>query len=89
MPKFVIERDMPKVGELSLAQMQGAAGTSAATMREMGGIHWVQSYATDDRIYCVYMSPDEDNVRKHAEKSRLPANRISQVRSIVDATTGE
>jgi hypothetical protein len=58
-------------------------------MRELGQIHWVHSYVTDDKIYCVYVAPDEDTIRRHAQQSGLPANRISQVRSLVDATTAE
>jgi hypothetical protein len=89
MPKFVIERDMPQVGKLSSQEMQAAAHKSSGVMEDMGQIHWVQSYVTDDKIYCVYVAPDEDTIRKHAERAGLPANRISRVRSVVDATTGE
>jgi hypothetical protein len=58
-------------------------------MREVGDIHWVETYVTDDKIYCVYVAPDEETVRKHAQQTGLPANRISRVRSMVDATTAE
>ena len=89
MPKFVIERDIPEVGNISREQLRAASQKSRQVMRELGDIHWVQSYFTDDRIYCVYVAPDEDTVRKHAEKSGLPANRISRVRTLADATTAE
>jgi hypothetical protein len=89
MPKFVIERDMPDVGKLSPKQLQAASQTSSAVMRDMGQIHWVQSYVTDDKIYCVYVAPDEDTIRRHAQQSGLPANRISRIRSLVDAATAE
>jgi len=89
MPKFVIERDMPEVGKLPPQQLQAASRKSSSVMQEMGQIHWVQSYVTDDKIYCVYVAPDEDTIRRHAQQSGLPANRISRIRSLVDATTGE
>ncbi len=89
MPKFVIERNMPDVGKLSREQLKAASKTSITVMEEMGKIHWVQSYVTDDKIYCVYVAPDEETVRKHAEKAGLPANRISRVRSLADATTAD
>jgi hypothetical protein len=89
MPKFVIEREMPEAGKLSPQQLQAASQKSASVMQEMGHIHWVQSYVADDKIYCVYVAPDADTVRKHAEQSGLPANRISRIRSLVDATTAE
>jgi hypothetical protein len=89
MPKFVIERDMPEVGKLPAAELQAASRKSAEVMEEMGRIHWVESYVTDDKIYCVYVAPDEETVRQHAVRSGLPANRVSRVRKIADATTGE
>lgn len=88
MPKFVIERDMP-AGELAPEQMKAAAQKSAAVMQELGQIHWVQSYVTDNRIYCVYVAPDEETILRHAREAGLPADRISQVRSIVDAVSAE
>jgi hypothetical protein len=89
LPKFVIERDIPEVGRQSPQQLQAASQKSCDVMRELGQIHWVHSYVTDDKIYCVYVAPDEDTIRRHAQQSGLPANRISQVRSLVDATTAE
>ena len=90
MPKFVIERDIPGAGKLSPQQLQAISQKSCSVLREMGPqIQWVQSYVTDDRIYCVYMAPDEDTVREHARQGGFPANRISRIRSVIDPTTAE
>ena len=90
MPKFIIERDIPEAGKLSPQQLQAISQKSCGVLQEMGSrIQWVQSYVTDDRIYCVYIAPDEDTVRKHAQQGGFPANRISQVRSVIDPTTAE
>jgi hypothetical protein len=90
MPKFVIERDIPGAGKLSPQQLQAISQKSCAVLQEMGPrIQWIQSFVTDDRIYCVYIAPDEDTVRKHAQQGGFPANRISQVRSVIDPTTSE
>jgi hypothetical protein len=90
MPKFIIERDIPEAGKLSPQQLQAISQKSCGVLQEMGPrIQWVQSYVTDDRIYCVYIAPDEDTVRKHAQQGGFPANRISQIRSVIDPTTAE
>ncbi len=90
MPKYVIEREMPGVGDLSAEQLRGAAAGSCTVIAEMGPhIQWVQSYVTGDKIYCVYIAPDEETVREHARKGGLPANRIAEVRTIIDPTTAE
>jgi hypothetical protein len=90
MPKFVIERDIPEAGSLSSEQLQAISQKSCGILREMGPeIQWVESYVTDDKIYCVYLAPDEDAVRKHAQQGGFPANRISQIRSVIDPTTAE
>ena len=90
MPKFVIERNIPEAGKLSPQQLQAISQKSCGVLIEMGPqIQWVQSYVTDDRIYCVYIAPDEDAVRKHAQQGGFPANRISQIRSVIDPTTAE
>lgn len=90
MPKFVIEREIPGAGKLSPEQLKAISQTSCGVLREMGPqIQWLQSYVTDDRIYCVYIAPDEDSVRKHAQQGGFPANRISQVRTMFDPTTAE
>ena len=90
MPKFVIERNIPEAGKLSPQQLQAISQKSCGVLIEMGPqIQWVQSYVTDDRIYCVYIAPDEDAVRQHAQQGGFPANRISQIRSVIDPTTAE
>jgi len=89
-PKFVIEREIPEAGKLSREQLQAISQTSCGVLREMGPqIQWVQSYVTDDKIYCVYIAPDEETVRRHAVTGGFPANRISQVRAVIDPTTAE
>ena len=90
MPKFVIERDIPGAGKLSPQQLQGISQKSCSVLREMGPqIQWIQSYLTDDKIYCVYIAPDEDAIRKHAQQGGFPANRISRIRSVIDPTTAD
>jgi len=90
MPKFVIEREIPGAGKLSPEQLQGVSQTSCAVLHKMGTqIQWVQSYVTDDKIYCIYIAPDEETIRKHAETGGFPANQVSQVRSMIDPTTAE
>ena len=90
MPKFVIERDIPEVGKLSPAELQGISQKSCSVLKNMGPqIQWVQSYVTDDNIYCVYIAPSEEAVYEHARQGGFPANRVSQVRSAIDPTTGE
>jgi hypothetical protein len=90
MPKYVIEREIPNAGQFTPAQLQAISQASCGVLRELGPqIQWLHSYVTDDKIYCVYIAPDEATVRTHAEKGGFPANRISQVRSIIDPTTSE
>jgi hypothetical protein len=90
MPKFVIERDIPEAGRLSSEQLQAVAQKSCGVLREMGAqIQWVQSYVTDDKIYCIYVAPDADAVRMHAQQGGFPANRISRIRSVIDPTNAE
>jgi hypothetical protein len=90
MPKFVIERDIPQAGKLSSEQLKAISQTSCGVLREMGPqIQWVQSYVTDDKIYCIYIAPDEDEIRKHAQQGGFPANRVSRIRTVIDPTTSE
>ena len=90
MPKFVIEREIPGAGELTPEQLQGISQTSCGVLRQLGSqIQWVQSYVTDDKIYCIYIAPDEETIRKHAEMGGFPANRVSYVRTMIDPTTAE
>jgi hypothetical protein len=90
MPKFVIEREIPGAGNLSAGELQGISQKSCGVLRELGPeVQWVHSYVTGDKIYCVYIAPDEAAVRKHAEMGGFPANTVSQVRAIIDPTTAE
>ena len=90
MPKFVIEREIPGAGDLTAADLQGISQKSCGVLRELGPqIQWVQSYVTDNKVYCVYIAPDEAAVRKHAEMGGFPANSVSEVRSVIDPTTAE
>jgi uncharacterized protein DUF4242 len=90
MRKYVIERDMPGAGKLSTFELRSISQRSCAVLERLGPkIQWVQSYVTDDRIYCVYIAPDEEVVREHAKQGRFPANRISRVQTVIDPTTAE
>ncbi len=90
MPKYVIERDLPAAGDLSPAQLQGVAQKSCGVLKNLGPeIQWVHSYVTQDKIYCIYIAPDEKMVREHANQGGFPANRISEVMSVIDPTTSE
>ncbi len=90
MPKFVIEREIPGAGKLSPAELHSIAQKSCNVLRAMGPqIQWVESFVTDDKIYCVYIAPDEAAVLEHARQGGFPANRISEVRSVIDPTTSE
>ena len=90
MPKFVIERDLPGAGKLSPAELQGISQKSCGVLSGMGPkIQWLQSYVTDDKIYCVYIAPDEATVREHATKGGFPANKVSRIRAMIDPTTSE
>jgi hypothetical protein len=84
-PKFVIERDIPGAGALSEAQLREISLRSIETLKEMGPqIQWLHSYVTEDKVYCVYLAPDEDAIREHARKVGLPADRVSAVRRLID-----
>jgi cell division inhibitor SulA len=90
MPKFVIERQVPGVGSMSPQQLQAVSQTSCSVLRNLGPqIQWLHSYVTDDTIFCVYIAPNEDVVREHARLGGFPANRVLQVRTIIDPTTAE
>jgi len=90
MPKFVIERDIPGAGNLSVQELHAISKKSCGVLQEMGpSIQWLQSYVTPDKIYCVYIAPNEAAVREHAQKGGFPANRISQVCTVIDPTTAE
>jgi hypothetical protein len=90
MPKFLIERDIPGAGKLSPAELQAIAQKSCGVLRELGPqVQWVQSYVTGDKVYCVYIAPDEAAVREHATRGGFPANRVSRVTAVIDPTTAE
>lgn len=90
MPKYVIERELPGAGKLSEAELQSISQKSCDVLRKLGPhIQWVQSYVTEDKIYCVYIAPNEKMVREHAEQGGFPANRISEVSSVIDPITAE
>jgi len=90
MPKFIIEREIPGAGKMTPAQLQGAAEKSCDVLRKLGPqIQWVESWVTDDKLYCVYIAPNADMVREHARQGGFPANRVSEVRSRIDPTTAE
>ena len=90
MPKFVIEREIEGAGKLSAAELQGISQKSCDVLRNLGPeIQRVESYVTEDKIYCVYIAPDEKLVREHAQQGGFPANRVSEVRSVIDPTTAE
>jgi hypothetical protein len=90
MPRWVIEREIPGAGKPSAAELEGISQKSCSVLNEMGPrIQWVQSYVTDDKVYCVYIAPDEATVRKHAQMGGFPANKISQVRGVIDPLTSE
>jgi hypothetical protein len=90
MPKYVIERELPGAGKLTPGQLQGISEKSCGVLRNLGPqIQWVTSYVTDDKIYCVYIAPNADIVREHAHQGGFPANKVSEVRAVIDPTTAE
>lgn len=90
MPKFVIERDIPGAGKLSPHELQAISQKSCGVLNELGPqIQWVHSYVTQDKVYCVYVAPNPEMVREHARQGGFPANRISEIRSVIDPTTAE
>ncbi len=90
MPKYVIERAIPGAGELTQEQLQGVAQQSCGVLKNLGPeIQWVESFVTDDKIYCVYVAPNEDMVREHARQGGFPVDSVAQVRRMIDPTTAE
>jgi hypothetical protein len=86
--KFIIERDIPKVGTLDREQLRGAAAKSNEVLQKLGtDIQWVESYVADNKTFCVYLAKDESIIRKHAEISGFPATKITEVRKMIDPTT--
>jgi uncharacterized protein DUF4242 len=90
MPKFVIEREIPGLGNLSESELRAISQKSVGILKGMGPeIQWLHSYVTGDKLYCVYLAPDEATVKEHAKRGGFPANRISAVRRLIDPTTAE
>jgi hypothetical protein len=90
MPKYLIEREIPGIGSMTDAQIREASRKSVAVLKELGPeIQWLQSYVTGDKLYCVYLAPDESLIREHAKRGGFPANRISAVRRLIDPSTAE
>jgi len=88
-PKFLIEREIAGAGKLSAADLHGISQKSCSVIRSLPGVQWIESYVTDDKIYCVYIAPNEQAVRDHAMQGGFPANRISAIRRMIDPTTAE
>ncbi len=90
MPKYIIERELPGAGKLSPEELYAVSKKSCNVLSKLGPqIQWVESYVTDDKIYCVYIAPNEELIREHAREGGFPANRISEVRAVIDPTTAE
>ncbi len=90
MPKYVIEREIPGAGKLTPAELKGISQVSCGVLSKMGSqIQWVHSYVTDDKIYCVYIAPNEEMVREHAKQGGFPANSVARVTTMIEPTTAE
>ena len=90
MPKYIIEREIPGADLLTQQELKAISQRSCGILNSMGPrIQWLESYVTDDKVYCVYIAPDEATVRAHAEQGEFPDNRVSQIRSVIDPTTAE
>ncbi len=90
MPKYIIEREIPGAGKLTAEELQGVSQKSCGVIRNLGPqLQWIESYVTDDKLYCIYLSPNEEMIYEHARQGGFPANRVSQVRRMIDPTTAE
>ena len=90
MPKYIIEREIPGLGKFTAEQLQAASQKSCGVLHKLGPqIQWLHSYVTGDKLYCVYIAPNEDLVRKHAQQGGFPANRVSEIKTMIDPTTAE
>jgi len=90
MPKFVIERDLPGAGNLSPEQLRTISQKSNKVIADLGSeIHWLHSYVTDDKLYCVYVAPDEDIILEHARCGGFPANKVTRLATMIDPSTGD
>ncbi|MDG1249994.1 MAG: DUF4242 domain-containing protein [Gammaproteobacteria bacterium] len=90
MPKYIIEREIPNAGSLTADDLQGISQKSCSILKNMGPqIQWVESFVTENKVYCTYIAPDEEEIRKHAEEGGFPANAINEIKSVIDPTTSE
>ncbi|SFP90439.1 Protein of unknown function [Nitrosomonas cryotolerans] len=90
MPKYIIEREIPGAGSLTAQDLHAISQKSCGILNNMGSrVQWLESYVTEDKVYCVYIAPNEEAVRAHAEQGEFPANRISRIKSVIDPTTAE
>ena len=90
MPKYIIEREIPDAGNLTTQDLQGISQKSCSILQNMGPqIQWVESFVTQNKVYCTYIAPNEEEIRKHASEGGFPANKISKIKSVIDPTTSE
>lgn len=90
MPKYIIERQIPDAGKLSKNELQQISEKSCCILQQMGPkIQWLESFVTDNKLYCIYIAPDEETIRQHAKQGDFPANSIAEIKTIIDPTTGE
>ncbi|MGH8615847.1 MAG: DUF4242 domain-containing protein [Gammaproteobacteria bacterium] len=90
MPKYIIEREIPNAGRLSAEELQAISQKSCKVLNRMGPqIQWVQSYVTGDKVYCVYIAPSDEMIRQHAQEGGFPANRVAEIKAVIDPTTAE
>ncbi|MBT5097933.1 DUF4242 domain-containing protein [Gammaproteobacteria bacterium] len=90
MPKYIIEREIPNAGALTADDLQGISQKSCSILKNMGPqIQWVESFVTENKVYCTYIAPNEEEIRKHAEEGGFPANAINEIKSVIDPTTSE
>lgn len=90
MPRYVIERELPGAGKLSAEELHGISQKSCGVIRELGpSIQWVESYVTEDKIYCIYNAPNKEIIMEHAQKGGFPANRIEEIRNVISPVTAE
>ena len=90
MPRYVIERELPGAGKLTQSELQGISQKSCGVLRELGpSIQWIESYVTEDKIYCVYLAPNKEMIMEHAQKGGFPANRVEEVKNVISPATAE
>ena len=90
MPKYIIEREIPGAGNLTAEELKGISQKSCCVLKELGPqIQWLESFVTENKVYCIYIAPDEESVREHAKRGEFPANSIEEIKTIIDPTTGE